>query len=120
MGQFKNLDEIKQAVEASQHVLTLSMEELRDAYGAGRLGEHVRANISKKLNGLGLGHVPEDLPKNYWDPIRVYKLGSKVADLIDAVLKPSKEHDDEIRQALGGEKAELMDVLDRIRELVCK
>src|SRR6266496_512056 len=114
--EFKTLEEVRDAVSKEQGVLTLPMQELRDAYGAGRLGIHVRTNITKALKGLGLNHYPEELPEFQHVPVRVYKQGSPVGDLIDAVLNPSASHDDELRQASGGGEAELV---RQIRELVC-
>lgn len=117
LPQYRSLDDVKEAVEKNQNVLTLFMGDLRDAHGAGRLGEHVRSNISKRLAGLGLAHFPVPLPAYQEERVRIYKLGSPVADLIDAVLAPSRQHDDELRQAVGQNAAE---VLEQIRELVCR
>jgi len=55
-------DEIKQIVEKNGNVATLTMEQLRDAHGASKLGVNVRAEISSTLAGMGLGHVPQELP----------------------------------------------------------
>lgn len=111
-----SLDELRGAVEGADDVLTVPMVVLRDAHGAGRLGIHVRANISKALRSLGLGHYPDPLPDSQWEQVRVYRLGTPTADLVDAVLNPSDEHDEFIREAIGGEAA---DTLDRVRELIC-
>ncbi|MBI3648450.1 MAG: hypothetical protein HY240_06870 [Actinobacteria bacterium] len=113
---YATLDELREAVERNQGVLTEPMQEIRDAHGAGRLGIHVRTNISKALKGLGLSHYPEALPEYQHVPVRVYKQGSPVGDLIDAVLNPSPTHDDELRQAVSGGDAEL---LRQVRELIC-
>jgi hypothetical protein len=114
---YKTLDDIRQAVEQHQGVLTVGMDELRDAKGAGRLGVHVRAGIRKDLAGLGLGHWPRELPESQDELVRIYKQGSPVADLIDAVLEPNLQHDEEIRQAVAKEPAQ---ILRQIRELACK
>lgn len=119
---FDSLEELRDQVEKNGGVVTVRMEEVRDAYQAGRLGVHVRSNISKRLRGLGLGHFPleaddgEPMPYRQSAPVRIYKLGSPVADLIDAVLDPGDEHDEELREAATGSSSE---ILDRIRELVC-
>ena len=114
---FESLSDVKQEVENRQGVLTIPMEAVRVAYGARRLGSQVRENISKELKGLGLGHYPVDLPVYYHEVVRIYKLGSPVADLIDAVLTPSEAHDSEIREAV---QSEATTVLNQIREWVCK
>ncbi len=111
---YKTLDEVRTAVMNSGDVLTLEMRELRDAYGVDRLGPIVRANITKALSGLGLGHYPQDLPEYQHQLVRLYRLGTQIADLIDAVLTPDPAHDQELRDAISGDKA----TLDKIRELV--
>jgi hypothetical protein len=113
---FQSLEDIKQEVENNGNVLTLPVAEVRDAYGAQRLGVHVRANISKAMRGLGLGHYPQDLPDRRREPVRIYKLGTPAADLIEAVLSPSEESDEAIRERSSGEATK---VLGDIRELVC-
>lgn len=113
---YNSLDEIKQEVEANGNVLTLPIAEVRDAHGAHRLGVHVRANISKALRGLGLAHYPLELPDRQREPVRLYKLGTPAADLIEAVLSPSEDSDEAIREGSGGEAAS---VLEEVRELVC-
>ena len=114
--QFKKPDEIRKAVEQSKDVLTVQMEVVRDAFGYDRLGVNVRAEISQKLSGLGLGHYPVELPDRQWVPVRLYKLGSSVADLIDAILNPSDEHDDELRRAVSGGDAEILKKVKAILE----
>ncbi len=117
MTQYKTMEDIKAAVEANGGLLTLKMEALRDAYGAGRLAKIVRENILKTLRGLGLGHLPAgDLPNEQEESVRLYKLGTPIGDLIDAVITPSPAHDEEIRQVI---KADNSVILNQIRELVC-
>lgn len=113
---FDSLDQLKAAVLDAGGVLTTRMEYVRDAYGKGRLGVHVRDNIGKALLGLGLGHFPRPLPDRQWALVRIYQLGTPIADLIDAALDPTAAHDDELRRATGGGAAEL---LAQIKELVC-
>ena len=113
--QFKKPDEIRKAVEASGDVLTIDMEVIRDAFGYDRLGVNVRAIISEKLSGLGLGHFPLELPDRQWVPVRLFKLGSPIADLIDAALNPSDEHDEELRKAVTGGDTE---TIKRIKALL--
>ena len=48
--------------------------------------------------------------------MRLYKLGSPIADIFDAVQNPSQIHDDELREAVGREDIE---VIRKIRDLVC-
>jgi hypothetical protein len=111
-----SMTDVKTKVEAEGGVASFQMGEVRDAHGAGRLGVHVRSNISKALSGMGLGHFPQDLPDSQYAWVRIYKLGGPVADLIDAVLTPGKEGDDRLRETASGDAEK---ILSDIRELVC-
>ena len=110
------LEDLKVQVEANGGVQSFPMSVVRDEYGAGRLGIHVRSGISKELDGLGLGHYPHVLPDSQYEIVRLYKRGSRVADIINAVLRPGDEGDQEIREVSSGEATE---VLARVREMVC-
>ena len=115
--QFRSFEELNELVTRQQGVVTVQMEGLRDALKVKRLGIHVRTQISKRLQGVGLGHFPEPLPLYQDELVRIYKLGSPVAELIQAVLQPSPDHDDRIRRAGGGD-AET--ILDQVRAIVCE
>ena len=55
----QSLEEMRDRVIQAGGVLTFNMHEVRDAYGAHRLGAQIVENISEKLRGLGIGHVGE-------------------------------------------------------------
>jgi len=112
----ESLDELPGLVESGGGVLSLPMVYLRDAYGAGRLGVHVRSNISEALRGLGLAHMPAELPDSQWQEVRIYRVGSKAGKLIEAVMEIGERGDGVIREATSAQPTE---VLERIRELVC-
>ena len=112
---YDSLEDIRDSIDSADGVLTLQMVDVRDAHGAGRLGVHVRTNISKKLRSMGLDHYPDELPPWQDGQVRIYRQGSAIADLINAVLNPSMEHDEVLRTAVGGDA---QDILDTIRELV--
>src|SRR4051794_40487060 len=105
-------DEIRERVSDQGGVMTISMGELRDAHGAGKLGIHVRTNISKELRRRGLNHAPEDLRVYQHETVRVWLMGSPAGDLIEAVNSISPESDQAIRDAVESNAA---DVLDRVR-----
>src|SRR6266511_1860864 len=116
MPNYADLDELKEAVVATSNVLTVKMEELRNAYGALRAGVNVRKDIAKKLAGSGLGHFPNELPAYQHEPVRLFTLGSPIHDLINSVLDPNEGSDEVLRSAVQGEAA---DVLAQVRALVC-
>jgi len=108
-------DDLRAKVEANQDVVTVRMEELRDAMNVKRLGIHVCQDISKKLAGVGLGHTPE-LEPDGWQEVRLYKLGTPMADLIVAALNPGDAGDNALREKSASEASE---TLEHIRSLVC-
>jgi hypothetical protein len=108
---------LAQNVTEHENVLTCRMEELRDAWGYARLGIHVRRQISNDLRGMGIGHYPAELPDYQDRQVRLYKLGTPVAHIIEAVLNPSQENDDQLRQMTAGDARE---TLDAIKALVCE
>jgi hypothetical protein len=113
-----NKDEIKASVEGSGNVLSLSMEELRNAWGYRRLGPYVRSEISKDLRGMGVGHYPEELGDYQNESVRLYRLGTPLATIIEAVLHPSADTDEQLRE-LAAREGDARATLDRIRALVC-
>lgn len=109
-------DELRQAITDNSGVLTIDMGTLRDAHKAGKLGIHVRANISRELRSRGIGHMPEELPAYQHERVRLWLMGTPAGDLIESVLKIGSDSDATIREAA---ESDATDVLERVRELVC-
>ena len=116
MAVFSTYAEINDAVTQSGDVMTVSMSELRDVNGSGRLGPYVVEAISKELAAKGLGHYPETLPLNQWEKVRLFRMGSQIADLIRVVTDVSEENDEKLREAISDDAR---NVLDRVRKMVC-
>jgi len=115
MDEIKTYEELKQAVEANGDVFTVPTGTLRDIHGVNRLGVHVRTNISGELAGMGLAHYPEELPNWQHASARIYKQGSPVAKLINAVLNPDEQTDILLRNTVKQSNGK---ILDKIRELL--
>ncbi len=109
-------DELRQKVADNSGVVTVNMGTLRDAHNAGKLGIHVRSNISKELRSRGLNHAPEELPANQHERVRLWLMGTPAGDLIEGVLKIDPNTDTKIREAA---ESDATDVLEKVRELVC-
>ncbi len=60
-------------------------------------------------SGMTLGSDGRDI-------VRIYRLGSEIAKVVNAVLRPSPSGDEILRQSLG---TDAQQTLARIRELVC-
>lgn len=112
----QNYDVLAEAVDDSDNLLTIQMDILRDIHGAGRLGKHVRENISDELRSNGLGHYPEELPSSQYNSVRIYRLGSPAGRLIEAVTEPGADNDETIRTAINKDAQQ---AIDRVQELVC-
>jgi hypothetical protein len=113
-------NEIKEDVEKNGNVKTVTMEQLRDAHGTLKLGVHVRAEISAALAGIGLGHVPEELPNYQHELVRVYKKGTPIGELIETVLKPGQQNDNKLSSQFAGGGTDYAAIVDKIRELVAE
>lgn len=103
-------------VRANGNVLTCQMAAVRDAYGAGRLGKHVANSIQQELASLGMGTQPAQLPQDQWSEVRLFALGSQVAEIIAAAHTPGADQDQRLREVAGSQHAE---IVARIRDLVC-
>jgi len=116
-----NWEEIKTKVEKNGDVVTVSMVELRDAHGVAKLGVNVCAEISSRLLGLGLGHVPQELPSYQSEQVRVYKKGTPIGDLIDTVLNTGEKNDSKIKGQFAANKAvDHAAIVQKIKELVAE
>jgi hypothetical protein len=113
-----SFEDIKGKVEQNGNALTVTMEELREAAGAGKLGIHVRAQISSALAGVGLGHVPPELPNYQHEQVRLYKRGTPIAQLIETALTPSDTNDKKLIEHIGVQGPDYASIVGKIRELV--
>ncbi|MER6076977.1 hypothetical protein [Streptomyces sp. NPDC001833] len=108
-------EELRESVQANRGLRTVAMGTLRDIEGAGRLGIQVRDAISRSLESHGMGHFPAELPPNQHDQVRLYLLGTSIAEVIKAVLNPSLKGDESLR---GIGDAGAHEQLRQIREIV--
>jgi len=117
--EYTTLEQLREAVELNDNVLTVPMWKIRDAYGAQRLKVHIRSGIHDALDGLGLWHLPREIPDNQHAVLRLIKKGTPAAKLLLAMNRVSADHpeDDElIRNAVAGDAKA---TLQEIREIVC-
>lgn len=112
----KGFDALKEEVEGNENVKTVTMARLRDIYGVRRLGDNVCAEISNKLQGVGLGHYPEDLVPDASEQVRVYKLGTPVGDVMTAAQNPGPEGDKTLRDLAEGDATE---IVRQVKAIVC-
>ncbi len=113
-------DEIKQSVENNGNLRTFTMEPLRNAHGFERLSRRACLDISKVLAGMGLGHVPQELPLFQHEQVRLYKRGTQVGDLIETVLAPGELNDKKLIDQIGDATDDYATIVEKIRELVAE
>lgn len=61
------------------------MASLRELQNASRLGIHDRNEISRRLAGIGLGHLPAKLPSYQENEVALFQLGTPAADIVETV-----------------------------------
>jgi hypothetical protein len=89
---------IENLVDAEDGVTTVRAGSLRIALGAGRLTPRINQEISAELDKRGLGHVPEELPLGQHELVRLYRRGSRIGTVIDAVQRIDPDADTELRR----------------------
>lgn len=93
---------------------TYPMGILRDIDGAGKLGVHIRKKISQELHARGIDHLPEDLPAYQDEVVRVFKRGTPLYRVIQAVLDPSPDGDSILRSIVNDDAREKIEQIERI------
>jgi hypothetical protein len=109
------MESINQVLDNRDGVLSISMEDLRNAHGEERLGTYVRASISQDLQRKGIGHHPSTLPSYQHEYVVLYRVATPAADLITGILTPSHHTDVLIRNALSHKASE---TIGKIKMLV--
>lgn len=108
--------EFRAELKAREGVMSVEMEVLRQLEGYLRMGTVIGEQLSKKLQGLGIGHSGPELPRYSSDLVRLFILGSPAAELMGAVQNPGEQQDEVIRRAVASDSQE---VLRKIKGLVC-
>jgi hypothetical protein len=93
MTVFRNFESLENALHESGDVMSVRMGQLRDAFGKGRLGIHVRAGISGELDNRFIGYLPRPLPNNQVDIVLLYKKNSPIAEIVEHPTKDRVQKD---------------------------
>ena len=120
MGQFNNVDEIGNAVDAAPDgVILCEAIDLRDAAGESRLKALARVRVSEALASRGLVALPE-VPENQEQPVYVARLSSEADLLFKAFTRPGQEALQVVRGAIGGtsEVTNKQDAAKQVAELL--
>lgn len=107
---FKNIGDLRAEVERNAGVLTVNKTDLsrviQNVTGAQRAGREVLRRFLVTLAQHGLGFIvsPHELINGGYRRIRLYQLGTDLADkIITPVVEPGDINDNTIRR-LGGRK----------------
>lgn len=116
MGKYKSVNDIAVAVNEARGVLTVPMYEVRDACGYQRLREAVAADISRQLEGVGLGFMPRKIPEDQNKMLRLFKKDSLLSELMDLMRSPDPVADKRIVAIFNLLNSGSEDRLRRIRK----
>ncbi len=91
----------KEILAAGGMTSNCNMIGLYTACGFARLGKHVPGTVSQRLRAAGIGHIPTTLPQKHTQ-IRAYLIASPIGQLIESVLTPDIEKDEELLSLVAG------------------
>lgn len=118
----KSMKDVSMWIDEQDGIAWVSLLVLRNAVDADKLGKLVMGRIRSQIDANGLGYFPagviEDNPAPRQDQVvRLYRKGPVgIGSLVDAILEPSDEGDQVLRDVA---KNTSDDLLNRVRELVC-
>lgn len=78
-------EDLRTAVVDHHGVMRINMGCLREIGGYSRLGINVRQTLSSNLAGLGIGHLPAELPSYQDREILLFRYGTPAAEVISAI-----------------------------------
>jgi hypothetical protein len=101
-------------------VVVVTLGDLRKAIGYDRLGRYVLDELASSLEGEGLGYFPLSMIKDnpeprQWQEVRIYRRGTGLSKLIQAVTDPSPSGDRVLRENSGNDAERIR----QIQRIVC-
>lgn len=113
--QFIDFNRIRDMLEKrAGGVATLNMWQLRDAYGAVKLGSLIVEEISQELDRRGIGHIPVELIPDQWEKARVYLRAGPCGKLLDAAVNPGNDTDESLREFASDQNSLIVDQIRRL------
>lgn len=117
MAAFDTFEELGDLVDSSDGLVVVTAEQLRDAADWQRLTQGAIEDIANGLAQHGLGSFPPMEPGQRGAEVRVYRRGTALGNLVDAVVRPGAPGDRRLRETANNTAA---DVVARIRKMVCE
>lgn len=84
-GDFATWFDVIEALKQKSGVITCTMESLRVIDQYGRLGNNVRASIGRKLSGMGISTLTEELPHESGDSVILIRQGLAASELVEVI-----------------------------------
>jgi hypothetical protein len=113
-------EELRRVVVEHHGVYRMDMGTLREIGGFGRLGTNVRQILSNKLAGIGVGHLPAELPAYQEIQVLLYQYGTPAADVIAAIRQGATEDAEDalVRLNSSGDLAKVREASVKAVELL--
>jgi hypothetical protein len=113
-----SFEDLGSVVDLKGGVYTVSASKLRDLIGNDRLGARVSVAILEALDAKGLSTFPAAGPFLKDDLVRVYRKGSPVAKLHEAIAAVGADSDKFLRAVTS--KTKLAGLVGRLKDLVAE
>lgn len=84
-------EDLRATVVGNNGVFRINMGTLREIGGYGRLGTNVRQILSRNLAGIGLGHLPTELPSYQDKEVLLFQFGTPAAEIVEAVREGASD-----------------------------
>lgn len=99
----------KDVLKAGGMTSGITMWGLRSACGFERLGKNVPDAVSQKLHAAGIGHIPTVLSQKTIT-VRIYIVASPIGQLIESVLTPNADNDENLLVLVDGAAKKLAQI----------
>lgn len=114
-----NLKDVRTELEQFNGSKTFTMGRLRDLYGKGKLGKHVRAEIAAELKDMGIGFLPSgDLPNSQDSHVRLFIETSAAGKFIRGVVGADPAYDEKIASLIDQNDEKKRKALDKILDIL--
>ena len=113
---------VESELDENADVVTLSLKDLKGVASIGRLGGKIRFLIEQALRRNDIGFFPDPLPTSDTENIRLYRLGTKAAQVMIAATTLGEESDAKLRKFTKGlassDDSVALEAIQKIRRIV--
>ena len=113
---FQDIEDICNNVKNKGGIMTVSMGDLRDAYGVAKLGIHVLNSIEEELSKRAI-KIRGKLTLSQWDYVRLYHSDSEFNKLVEAYENLTEDSDNYLRKLTNKNEEECTKLKRKISEI---